>query len=340
MSSKKVVISGYYGFDNFGDDAILSVLCEKLKSLSADITVISANPQKTAKDFLVNSVKNFDLPNLLKTISDSEILISGGGSLLQDVTSLKSLLYYSFVLFSALVMRKDVIIFAQGIGPLNRRISKLLVKSILQHAKFVSVRDEKSQALLADWNINAKLVNDPVFSLSIQEIPKNFAIGVQLREFSTMNDAFLVSLAQFLLKDFPNRKIELFIFQKALDERVCKKFANIVKSQNPHVEVELIYYENRTEIFKRIAQLDYMFAMRFHAVIAAIKAGVKTAAIDYDIKVQRLAEEASIPLISLMAEENDFNAIFDSIKSLSPARLSDFANSKQFDWSEIETLFL
>lgn len=86
---------------------------EKLKSLSADITVISANPQKTAKDFLVNSVKNFDLPNLLKTISDSEILISGGGSLLQDVTSLKSLLYYSFVLFSALVMRKDVIIFAQ-----------------------------------------------------------------------------------------------------------------------------------------------------------------------------------------------------------------------------------
>lgn len=163
MSSKKVVISGYYGFDNFGDDAILSVLCEKLKSLSADITVISANPQKTAKDFLVNSVKNFDLPNLLKTISDSEILISGGGSLLQDVTSLKSLLYYSFVLFSALVMRKDVIIFAQGIGPLNRRISKLLVKSILQHAKFVSVRDEKSQALLADWNINAKLVNDPVF---------------------------------------------------------------------------------------------------------------------------------------------------------------------------------
>lgn len=108
-----------------------------------------------------------------------------------------------------------------GIGPLNRRISKLLVKSILQHAKFVSVRDEKSQALLADWNINAKLVNDPVFSLSIQEIPKNFAIGVQLREFSTMNDAFLVSLAQFLLKDFPNRKIELFIFKK----RLMKEFA-------------------------------------------------------------------------------------------------------------------
>ncbi len=338
--SKKVVISGYYGFDNFGDDAILSVLCEKLNSLGADTTVISANPQKTAKDFSVNSVRNFDLPKLLKTILNSEILISGGGSLLQDVTSLKSLLYYSFVLFSALVMRKDVVIFAQGIGPLNRVISKLIVKSLLKHAKFVSVRDEKSQALLADWRINAKLVNDPVFSISIQEIPKNFALGVQLREFSTMNEAFLVSLVEFLLKDFPNRKIELFVFQKALDERVCKRFSEIIKSKNPKVDVELIYYENRAEIFKRIAQLDYMFAMRFHAVIAAIKAGVKTVAIDYDVKVQRLAEEASIPLISLKAEENNFDAVFDSIKSLSPARLSDFASSKQFDWSQIETLFL
>ena len=90
---KKVVISGYYGFDNFGDDAILSVLCDKLKSLNAGVTVISSNPSKTANDYGVKAVKNFDIKTLVKTIKSSDILISGGGSLLQDVTSLKSLLY-------------------------------------------------------------------------------------------------------------------------------------------------------------------------------------------------------------------------------------------------------
>lgn len=337
--SKKVVLSGYYGFDNFGDDAILSVLCDKLKDFGADITVLSANPSKTAEEYDVCAVKNFDIPKLCKTIYSSDILISGGGSLLQDVTSLKSLIYYSFVIFAALLFKKDVAIFAQGIGPLNKKISQFIVKNLLKRAKYVSVRDEKSQKLLENWGIAAELVNDPVFSVSISEIPKNFAVGIQLRDFSTMSDEFLNSLADFVPEKFPNRKIELFVFQKALDEAVCKKFEGIVKAKNPNTETEIIYYNSRQEIFKRIAQLDYMLAMRFHAVIAAIKAGVKTAAIDYDIKVQKLANEAAIPLISLCSDCNNYSEIFDSLKSLNPARLSDFANSKQFDRSGLEKLF-
>ena len=100
---KKVALSGYFGFDNFGDDAILSVLCDKLKLLNAEITVFSANPIKTAKEFLVNSVGSFDLKNVIKTIFKTDVLISGGGSLLQDATSFKSLVYYSGIIFLALL---------------------------------------------------------------------------------------------------------------------------------------------------------------------------------------------------------------------------------------------
>lgn len=337
--SKKVVLSGYYGFDNFGDDAILSVLCEKLKTLNAEITVFSANPDKTGSEYNVNAVKNFDILNVLKTVSKTDILVSGGGSLLQDVTSLKSLLYYSFIIFFALIFKKDVIIFAQGIGPLNRKISKFIVKNLLKKAKYVSVRDEKSYKLMKKWGINAEHVIDPVFSVTIKEVPKNFAVGIQLRDFATVSNEFLNSLADNVLKNYPDRKIELFVFQKSLDKEVCENFVSILKSKKSNVDTKILYYKNRNETFKRIAQLDYMIAMRFHAVIAAVKAGVKTAAINYDIKVEKLAQEASIPLISLNPDKNDYNRIFENLKSLNSKELSDFSNSKQFDWSGVEALF-
>ena len=70
---KKVVISGYYGFDNFGDDAILSVLCDKLKALHADITVISSNPNKnstTSNESICKSVKDaFKFKSLISNFS-------------------------------------------------------------------------------------------------------------------------------------------------------------------------------------------------------------------------------------------------------------------------------
>ncbi len=337
--AKKVVISGYYGFDNFGDDAILSVLCAKLKTFNSDITIISANPEKTANEYNVNSVKNFDIKKVLKSVKNTDILISGGGSLLQDVTSLKSLLYYAFVIGAGVFFKKDVVIFAQGIGPLNKKISQAIVKFLLKRVKTVIVRDEKSLELVKSWGIDGLLVNDPVFSIEIPDVPKNFALGVQLRDFITMNDDFLNSLAENVLKFFPDKKIELFVFQKSLDEDISIRFIEILKSKNKDVDTKIIYYKTRSETFKRIAQLEYMIAMRFHAVIAAIKAGIKTSAINYDIKVEKLADEAAIPLISLKSEKNDYQNIFIKQKSLNSATLSDFSNSKPFDWSEIDKLF-
>ncbi len=59
--AKSIIVSGYYGFDNFGDDAILGVIVDKLKSLGNNIAVISKNPKKTSLLYQVYSVKNFSL---------------------------------------------------------------------------------------------------------------------------------------------------------------------------------------------------------------------------------------------------------------------------------------
>ena len=96
--TRYIAISGYYGFENFGDEAILSVLAKELKSRGHNVTVFSKNPRFTSAKLGVNSVYTFSLKSIINTLKNCDVLISGGGSLLQDATSLKSLFYYLFPL--------------------------------------------------------------------------------------------------------------------------------------------------------------------------------------------------------------------------------------------------
>lgn len=279
--TKKVAISGYYGFKNFGDELILSILTERLKRDGADITVFTVNPEFTAQTYGVKTARTFNPIDVIKTIAATDVLISGGGSLFQDATSVKSVIYYSFVLGLAQLLGKKTIIFAQGVGPLYHPISRFLVKKLFRKCNAVSVRDEKSLKLLHDRGINAELTEDPAYSLKIPPVEKKAVIGVQLRQFEGVDDKFLTHLAAAI-----QTKPKLFSLQQSLDLEVCKNFAQ--KTGGEIVEENLI---------EELSRLETLVSMRFHALIVALKAGVKCAVINYDPKVKTLAEKYSLPLI-------------------------------------------
>ena len=108
----KYLVSGYIGFDNFGDEAIARVLIEKLKQKNAEkITLISSNPTKTRQ---LHNVESCGMFQFFAPLKETDVLISGGGSLLQDVTSLKSLMYYLCIIMIAQILRKKVVILGGG----------------------------------------------------------------------------------------------------------------------------------------------------------------------------------------------------------------------------------
>lgn len=333
--SKRVVVSGYYGFDNFGDEAILSLLINYLKKNCFDVVVLSADPRKTSMNYFVNSINSFDFFQVSGIIKHSDFLISGGGSLLQDVTSLKSLLYYLWVIFLALRYKKKIIIFAQGIGPIKNKLAKLLTIFILKRCDYVSVRDLKSAEFLNGAGVKASLLCDPIFSLNLNLKNSKGIVGVQLRDFYSMNDFLLNRLARQVIKDFYDKKIRIFSFQDSLDLSVCVRFNNILKSLKPDMDTEIVHELDISQVIDKISELEYMIAMRFHALIVAMKMGIKTVAINYDVKVQKLAAEADIPLISMSAGE-DFDKIFSDMKCLNGNRLKEFSDNQRFDWSGID----
>ena len=117
MENKRIVISGYYGFNNSGDEAMLFAILKALYQRfgDTDITVISGNPERTTHTFGVKAIPRFDGFSILKCLYNSDLLISGGGSLLQDVTSWKSLIYYLSIIFTGVCFRKKVFLMLRGL---------------------------------------------------------------------------------------------------------------------------------------------------------------------------------------------------------------------------------
>ena len=117
-----ILISGYYGFDNIGDESILRTLVSSLREHIPDcsLTVLSHNPASTREKYGVEAVDRMSPMAILRVVKKCDMLISGGGSLLQDVTSSKSLHYYLSIIRCAEFFHKKVFIYSQGIGPIDR----------------------------------------------------------------------------------------------------------------------------------------------------------------------------------------------------------------------------
>ena len=157
----KVVISGFYGFHNIGDEAILETLTEQLRKLDPDmqITVLSHSPEETMSKFGVNAIKRNDLFKVIRAIIKSDVLLSGGGSLLQDDTSARSIHYYLTILRMGLFFKKKVFLISNGIGPIIRESNKKRVAKVLNRVEHTTVRDFNSQKLLVEIGVKPEKVS-------------------------------------------------------------------------------------------------------------------------------------------------------------------------------------
>ena len=162
-----VLLCGYYGEHNLGDDALLEAL---LQLLPAGVTplVTAFDEAQVRERFGVATVQRRSLKAVLAALGRSRALVLGGGSLLQDATSFRSLLYYGLLISAARLQGKPVLLWAQGLGPLRRRRSRALVRPLLAAATGISWRDPQSAELAASLGVRASYGSDAVWALPAQ----------------------------------------------------------------------------------------------------------------------------------------------------------------------------
>ena len=121
---KNIFLFGYYGFDNLGDDLILTSIIEKFNS-EFKFNVLTYNYQKTSELVDVTPVSRSKFFAIINCIKNSDIIATGGGSLLQDETSSKSLYFYLGLILLGELFNKKVIFNQNGI------ILKIFLRKII-----------------------------------------------------------------------------------------------------------------------------------------------------------------------------------------------------------------
>ncbi|MDL2345732.1 polysaccharide pyruvyl transferase family protein, partial [Deinococcus sp. MIMF12] len=126
----RVAVSGYYGFGNTGDEAIALAITRELKAAGHTPLLLSNTPAETARLYGSESAPRMQPVGLLGALARSQVLLSGGGGLLQDGTSARTLTYYLGVIRLARLLGKRAVVFNQSVGPLSeaggRRVAAAL----------------------------------------------------------------------------------------------------------------------------------------------------------------------------------------------------------------------
>ena len=166
----QVVMSGYYGFSNAGDDAILEAIHQSILEASGEVgvTVLSNDPRETQRHYGMNATPRFRFWKVFGALRRCDALLSGGGSLLQDRTSTRSLLYYLSIVRCAEWMGKPVMLYANGIGPVQKPANRRRVKRAVERAALVTLRDHSSARELVEMGVerpDLHVTADPVFNL-------------------------------------------------------------------------------------------------------------------------------------------------------------------------------
>jgi polysaccharide pyruvyl transferase WcaK-like protein len=142
----RILISGFYGFDNAGDEAVLAAMLQLFRERRAnlDLVVLSAAPEATERLHGVQALPRMSRRVVASAIATCDLFVSGGGSLLQDSTSARSAIYYLALIYLATRARKPVALYCQGIGPLRRPALRRLTRFVLSRTSLITVRDEES----------------------------------------------------------------------------------------------------------------------------------------------------------------------------------------------------
>ena len=326
-----VVMSGYYGFSNTGDDAILESICQGVRAVSdeVELTVLSNDPELTRRQYGLKAVSRFNFVKVIGALRKGDVLLSGGGSLLQDTTSTRSLVYYLSVMRLAKLMGKPVMLFANGIGPVRKPANRSRVRKAVEEAGVVTLRDHSSAGELRDMGVqrpDMTVTADPVFQLEPAGCERareliagcglpegKMFVAVSVRDWAAAKgfSGGLAKLCDHLRRSY-GLEILFLLMQPGVDRGMTDAVRNAMEEPSYLLEAPC----TPREMMAVLGQARLCLAMRLHTLIFAARMAVPTLGLVYDPKVESFLTELELPCAGNVENFDADKAIAESDKLL------------------------
>jgi len=314
-----IMISGYYGYNNSGDDMILKSIVRDLKNRQIDlsITVLSTHPQETRTRYGINAIYRFNFFGIWRLLRHTKLLLTGGGTLLQDLTSTQSLIYYLWIIKTARRLGVKNMLYGSGIGPLKKPANIERTRRELNQIELITLREETAKILLEDLKVSGPKIYvtaDPAFSLPEPDLdaakaelealgiaPGNF-FSVSIRDWRFNPPGFEQHIADFAdyVAEKYNYKVLFVPMRPSEDTEISIKTMALMKQ--PAILLEAP--QNVDNIRGIVGLSAFVLAMRLHTLIYAINQGIPVIGLVYDPKVRWLMEYVNQPFYTTVEDTN------------------------------------
>ena len=314
-----IAILGYYGYRNSGDEAILKSLTDTLRSRMPTITltVLSRDPAETRRDMKVAAIHRFNLLRTLKAIRCSRLFVAGGGSLIQDNTSTRSIFYYLGMLTLARMCGARTMLLANGLGPISRPANRKWAQRVLNRLDAITLRDPDSLAEADRLGITCprmEVTADPAFLLKpvSQEaadtclkaagIPTDKPmIGFSIRKWvdSERTIRAIAAMADHCVDTLGATPVFLPM-QTPDDVQTSRRILSHMSGKG----FLLADPCSPDRLMTVLGRMDLVIGMRLHSLIYAANMGVPMAGIVYEPKVSSFLEEAGQPVLCRIGDND------------------------------------
>ncbi len=298
---ERVVICGAYGRNNAGDDAILEGILREIRLVDPDrpITVLSRSPRQTRRTGRVNSTHIFNLFGFIASARRAALFVSGGGSLIQNVTSNRSLWYYIGAISLAHRLGARVLMYGCGVGPLTGHFNRRLTASVLnRHVEAITLREDSSLKDIEKLGVtrprivlsaDPALILEPAEPAAVDSLllsqgvpPQGEYIAFALRRwpgFEAKTDVFVQAA------DYASEAHGLTPLFVPIEKRMDMEAARITAARVKHTCYVLDTTGQAGEVIGLMGRCRAVVAMRLHALIFASGQGLPLVGVAYDEKV-------------------------------------------------------
>lgn len=302
-----VVICGAYGKGNGGDNAILSAICAQLRQIDPDLPIcaLSRAPDETRRCAQIEALHSFDLFRIARRLRHTRLYISGGGTLMQDATSTRSLLYYLFSIRQAARHGCRVMLYGCGVGPISRAGNRRrAARTLNRYAEVISVRDHYSRDFLELLGVNrpeihltadpALLINPPD-SEALRTALRGSGLEAQTRYmmlalrpwhgFEAKVEAF-ARAAEYACVTYGLTPV-LYCMEPNRDLAAVKAVAAQLRC--PHLLLNVA--EDGNQVIATVRRMALVVSMRLHPLIFAAGQAVPVVGVVYDPKVSSFLDD-------------------------------------------------
>jgi polysaccharide pyruvyl transferase CsaB len=316
-----VLLAGYFGFGNLGDELIAEAAVKNLMSCGIPRERISILYNRSSESLTNLGISSFDrwkITDISRALDMSRSMLFAGGGLFQDTTSVRSCVYYWGLIWAARLKSVPAAAIGQSVGPLSGSFSKFLTKDALKKCEYIAVRDDASAEVASAMNIACEVLPDPVMSVEMPENEGGENVLVNVRPVADGDCGVARAMIEAVkILDAGGANL-LYV---AMSEEDARLMENLRESRSLP-DCEIVTPRNAGEFFDIARRARAAIGMRLHFGILSMLCGLDVALAPYDPKVSSFARAWGLKLLKI----GNIAHNFDIIKLLTKSKFGDKRN--------------